>query len=118
MMLSDLVILPIQQSAWDIWAFNDRFLPKYQDIRAIRPDLDCRILRNATSKTLITREIAKLLENYDIPVLDTVIGRRVAYSTSPLFGKGASEYSDGLARFEIAKLGREITAIINEKVTA
>lgn len=116
MMISDLVILPIQQSAWDIWAFNDQFLPKYKDIKALKPDLDCRILRNATSKTVITREISKMLEKYDIPVFNTVIGRRVAYSTSPLFGKGATEYSDEQARFEINKLAREINEIITGKM--
>jgi len=118
MMVSDLVILPIQQSAWDIWAFNDQFLPKYKQLMHVKPDLDCRILRNATSRTIITREIQKLLESFNIPVLNTFIGRRVVYASCPAEGKGVTEGTDGNAKWEINKLFKEIHAIVTEKTEA
>jgi chromosome partitioning protein len=117
MLLSDLVILPLRSSTWDIWAFNDKFLPKLNDAKSLRPDLDCRILRNAVSKNkLISKEVYEVLSEYDLPILNTVIGDRTIFEVCPMHGKGVSECNDEKAKEEIKKLREECQEIFTKKL--
>lgn len=117
MLISDLVILPLRSSTWDIWAFNDKFLPKLNDAKSLRPDLDCRILRNAVNKQKrISREVIKVLEQYDVPVLNSSVGDRTVFESSPMYGKGVVEAEDDVASWEIVKLTKEIKEILTNKL--
>lgn len=117
MLLSDLVLLPLRSSTWDIWAFNDKFLPKLNDAKSLRPDLDCRILRNAVSiNKLISKEVFQVLNEYDLPILKTIIGDRTVFEVSPMDGKGVVECQDLKAKEEIKKLAKECKKILIEKL--
>lgn len=116
MMVSDLILLPLKSSTWDVWAFVDKFLPKLNDAKSLRPDLDCRILRNAVnSRKKISREVFKLLEDHELPIMDTAIGDRTVYEVAPMHGKGITEMEDLKAKFEITQLTNEIIKIFESK---
>lgn len=117
MLLSDLILLPLRSSTWDIWAFNDKFVPKLNDAKSLRPDLDCRILRNAVNKNKrISKEVYQVLQDYDIPMLNTVIGDRTVFEVSPMDGKGAAECGDEKAAMEIKQLAKECKKILEQKL--
>jgi chromosome partitioning protein len=120
MLLSDLILLPIRSAAFDLWAFHDHFLPKLDSVRALKEDVDCRIVRNALRKTLLARDILEVLEMYKIPIMNTSFKLRVIYESCPLEGIGVTETTSKDssiqdARFEISKLRKEIESIATEK---
>ena len=114
MLLSDLVILPIRSSTWDIWAFNDQFLPKLEEIRALRPDVNCWIVRNCyNARKIITREALEVIEQYDIPIMRSKIGDRTVFEFAPSRGLGVVECDDELASWEIDYLRNEVSEILS-----
>lgn len=116
MLVSDLCILPLKASTWDIWAFNDQFLPKYNDIVSLKPDLDCRILLNAISaKKKISREVFEIVKDYDIQVLNSQIGNRTSFEVAPMYGLGVQEHNDPKASNEVSALANECLEILNFK---
>lgn len=117
MLLSDLVILPLKSSCWDVWAFADKFLPKFRDVKSLKPDLEFRILRNAVQKRkLISREVIKLLDEYDLPIFKTAVGDRTSFEFTPMQGIGVVESVDKNAAFEIEQLTQEIIKVLTEKI--
>ena len=115
MMISDLVLLPIRSSVFDIWAFNDQFLPTLKKIRSLKP-VDCRIILNATRKhSIIGREVLEVLEQYELPVMHRRIGQRTVFENSPMAGLGVMECDDKEAQFEIEMLTKEIENILFTK---
>ena len=117
-MVSDLVLLPIRSSTWDVWAFNDKFIPKYEDIKAIKPDLDCWMVRNAVQvRKKISREVLDFLEQYDLPLMKSTIGDRTVFEVAPMQGLGATECNDEQAAWEIKKLAKEVNQILTAKLT-
>jgi len=117
MLISDLCILPLKASTWDIWAFNDQFLPKYNDVLSLKPDLDCRILLNAISKRKkISKEVYSIVEDYDIKVLNSKIGNRTSFEVAPMYGLGVQEHGDDLAANEFRLLTNECLTVLNEVV--
>lgn len=116
MLVSDLCLLPLKASTWDIWAFNDQFLPKYNDILSIKPDLDCRILLNCiTKRKKISKEVNSVVKDYDIDLLNSKIGNRTSFEMAPMFGQGVQEYGDDLASNEIRLLTNECLTILNKE---
>ena len=121
MMVSDLVILPLRASDYDVWAFDKHFLPKLEDIRSIREDLDCRILRNAVKENeIIDREVQEILQDYDLVTMETTIGDRTIFKRTPRTGMGVTEIQDPQAvkaRHDIQSLAKEINQILTNKLT-
>jgi chromosome partitioning protein len=121
MLVSDLVILPLRASDYDMWAFSKHFLPKLEDIRSIKPELDCRILRNAANeKELIDREVQEILQEYELPTMKTIIGDRTIFKRTPRTGLGVTEMKEPQAikaRFDIQSLAKEINQILTSKLT-
>lgn len=116
MLVSDLCLLPLKASTWDMWAFNDQFLPKYNDIVSLKPELDCRILLNAINKRKrISKDVVKIVEDYDIKVLNSQLGNRTSFEVAPMYGKGVQEHGDNLAANEVRLLANECLTILNLK---
>ncbi len=115
MLISDLVLLPIRASDYDVWAFTDHFLPTLKQVRALK-NIDCRVVRNAVQKgTTITREVNQLLEQYDIPILHRTVGHRTIFHNTPRTGLGVTERGKSEAQFEIEMLQKEIENILFTK---
>lgn len=117
MLVSDFIILPLRASSFDVWAFNDEFLPTFNKIRMLKPDIDCRLLVNALQeKTKITKETLEVLKDYEIEILETTIGSRTIYQFTPSRGIGVVESDVKIAKQEIQDLTEECLSIINSKV--
>ena len=110
---SDVVIIPVQPSPYDIWATSDLVDLVKQRIEMTDGKLKAAFVVSRTIKgTKIGKEISTALADYDLPVLKTNIIQRVIYPTSA--SKGSSVLDDepnGEASKEILNLTNEIMSI-------
>ncbi len=116
---SDLVIIPVQPSPYDVWAAAET-VSLIREAQVFKPALKAVFVVNRKiAKTAIGRDVtAALAEFEDIPVLGAALTQRVIYAESA---------GQGLSVFEVAPTGeaaREITnlirhlAITNERKAA
>jgi chromosome partitioning protein len=114
-MTSDIVLVPVSKSAYDFWAM-DNFLQKYKQAKAFRPDIKAFIVLNKfNEKQNVAKEVKEAIERdfADIPLLQTVIHDRVAYTETITEGIGVAEYKDKKAKLEIQNLYNEVENIIH-----
>jgi chromosome partitioning protein len=115
-MTSDVVLVPVSKSAYDFWAM-DNFLAKYKQAKAFRNDIQAFIVLNKfNEKQNVAKEVKEAIERdfADIPMLQTVIHDRVAYTETITEGIGVLEYKDKKAKDEIKRLYEEVSALIME----
>ena len=105
-------MIPVQPSPYDIWATSDLVDLVKQRIEITDGKLKAAFVINRAIKgTKIGAEIRKALEEYDLPVLESVIFQRVSYPSSASMGKTVTELepsSDG---------AKEIISLTNEILT-
>jgi chromosome partitioning protein len=114
-MTADIVLVPVSKSAYDFWAM-DSFLQKYKQAKAFRNDVKAFIILNKfNEKQNVAKEVKEAIERdfSDIPLLQTVLHDRVAYTETITDGLGVYEYKDKKARAEIENLYTEVQNIIN-----
>lgn len=86
-MASDVVIVPVQPSPYDVWAADDivKLLKEYS-IR--KPDLIAAFAVNRKiANTAIGRDVAEGLEGFGLKVFDTSVSQRVIFAESAAQGK-------------------------------
>lgn len=112
MMASNLLVIPIRPGPNDYRAMED-FMNRLNQVKEIRPELiACFLVNEYDDRKTAHRGIKKALdENFNIPVLDTVIKSRTVYGESVLMGNGVYEYPDQKAQHEIIGLTNEIIAL-------
>ena len=114
MLLSDLNIFPLQASPLDVWAFNDRFVPRFNDCKALRPDLQGVILlNNIDIRTLYSKEVENFAQECEIPLLETVFTDLQIYKNSISNGMGVIETKNEKAKHQVFSLGVELTKYLN-----
>lgn len=110
--VSNFILIPVQPSPYDIWATSDLVDLVKQRIEITDGKLKAAFVINRAIKgTKIGAEIRKALEEYDLPVLESVIFQRVSYPSSASMGKTVTELepsSDG---------AKEIISLTNEILT-
>lgn len=110
--VSNFILIPVQPSPYDIWATSDLVDLVKQRIEITDGKLKAVFVINRAIKgTKIGAEIRKALEEYDLPVLESVIFQRVSYPSSASMGKTVTELepsSDG---------AKEIISLTNEILT-
>lgn len=110
--VSNFILIPVQPSPYDIWATSDLVDLVKQRIEITDGKLKAVFVINRAIKgTKIGTEIRKALEEYDLPVLESVIFQRVSYPSSASMGKTVTELepsSDG---------AKEIISLTNEILT-
>jgi chromosome partitioning protein len=114
-MTADIVLVPVSKSAYDFWAM-DSFLQKYKQAKAFRNDVKAFIILNKfNEKQNVAKEVKEAIERdfSDIPLLQTVLHDRVAYTETITDGLGVYEYKDKKAKAEIENLYNEVQNIIN-----
>lgn len=109
---SDLVLVPIQPSPYDVWSAEEVLklvrevkepLSSYKEIKAAF------VLNRVIPNSVIGRDVHEVLKQYDIPTLKTSIYQRVAYAESASRGTTTIEEDPGsLAGKEIKKLTEEL----------
>ena len=108
---SDIILIPISTSGFDFWSF-EHFVERYNQAKAFKESVEAFVLLNKFKETRnISKEIREALGDFEIPVLKTTLGERVAYQETTVQGLGVVEYKDKKAKEEINKLADEIEEI-------
>ena len=110
---SDIIIIPVQPSPYDIWATSDLVDLVKQRIEMTDCKLKAAFVVSRTIKgTKIGKEISVALSDYGLPVLETSITQRVIYPTSASIGSSVlDEEPTGEASKEINNLTNEVLSI-------
>jgi len=112
--VSELVIIPIRPSGFDVWAgINTAGLVRErQQLTDGKPE--ARILvSQAIVNTVIARDVAESLASYELPLMNKRTHIRVAYTEMASIGKSAMDLPpDHEARLEVEAIAREILEIL------
>jgi chromosome partitioning protein len=114
---SNIVIIPVQPSPYDIWAARD-VVDIIADVRVIKENLIAAFAINRKiANTAIGRDVTAALADYpNIPVLKASMTQRVVFAESAAAGQSVLEVeSQGHAAQEIRVLVAEITELANEQ---
>ncbi len=110
---SDVIIMPVQPSPYDIWAAQEvvglikEVAIPLENIRTIKSAF---VINRKIVNTAIGRDVNEALGHYDVDVLETHICQRVSYVESATNGTSVVEATtkDTLAKQEILSLTEEI----------
>ncbi|MBD1549539.1 ParA family partition ATPase [Roseibium aggregatum] len=80
---SDLVLIPVQPSPYDIWAAADT-VTLIQEAQQFKPDLKCAfVINRKIANTAIGRDVGDALAQFEqVPVLPAALHQRVVYAES------------------------------------
>ena len=115
---SDILIIPISPSIYDLRAFES-FYEKVQQINQVREDQGLKtvktmiVVNRIAEKTNLGREILEALKDYDeVTVFKTKLANRISYAECATYGMGVIEWKDMKARAEFSALVDELAATI------
>jgi chromosome partitioning protein len=114
-LLADLLLIPVLASGLDVWAAKP-FLERYKDA-VIEKETAIPayfLLNQYQSHTNLAKEVKEVLEETEIPILETTIKSRTAYREAVIKGLGVVEYKDEKAKAETVALFNELTNIIQK----
>lgn len=108
-MASDVVLIPVQPSPYDIWA-ADEIVKLIQEATVYKDGLKSAFVVNRKiANTAIGRDVGDALAAYPVPVLATTVTQRVIYAEAAAQGKAIFEIdAQGPATVEIAALVAEL----------
>lgn len=106
-LVSDFILIPILPAAQDIRAVQ-YFLERIEEARKFKPDIYAAFLLNQYQGFNAQKEVAKVLDTLEVPVLTSTIKPRVAYNEVAIEGRGVTEWTDWKAAAEFAELAKEI----------
>ncbi len=116
-MASDLVIVPVQPSPYDVWAAADT-VQLIREAQVFKADLKCAFaISRKVANTVIARDVKTALADLEVPVLGTALTQRVIFAESAASGLTVIEAEPkGAAAAEVAALACEvIPALTNKK---
>ncbi len=116
-MASDLVIVPVQPSPYDVWAAADT-VQLIREAQVFKADLKCAFaISRKVANTVIARDVKAALSDLEVPVLGTALTQRVIFAESAASGLTVIEAEPkGDAAAEVAALACEvIPALTNKK---
>jgi chromosome partitioning protein len=108
-MASDLVIIPVQPSPYDIWG-SDEAIKLIAEASVYKENLkSCFLINRKIANTAIGRDVVEALSVYPIPVLTADVCQRVAFPESAGVGMSVFETDpDGKAAAEMMAVIKEI----------
>lgn len=90
-MASDLILIPVQPSPYDIWA-SEEIIELIKEATVYKPSLKAAFVVNRRiPKTAIGRDVVNALKSFDIPVFETVLAQRVIFAESAAIGLSVIE---------------------------
>jgi chromosome partitioning protein len=112
-MASDLVLVPVQPSPYDVWAAKE-IIDLMNEADVYKPTLKkAFVINRKIVNTAIGRDVAQALSEYPIPVLQTAVCQRVAFAESATQGLTVFELDpDMLASQEMSQLADEILGLL------
>ncbi|MFC7091846.1 ParA family partition ATPase [Halomonas salifodinae] len=107
-MASDVVLVPVQPSPYDIWA-ADEVVKLIQEASVFKENLkSVFVINRKIANTAIGRDVREALEAYDLPTLEASVVQRVVFAEAAAVGKAVYEQDrDGVA-------SQEIEAVVSE----
>ncbi len=110
---SDLVIMPVQPSPYDVWAANEvvNLIKEVSEpLEEIKNIKCCFLINRKIVNTAVGRDVVQALEHYGMHVFENHICQRVAYVETAAIGSTVIENldKDKLASKEISNLTEEI----------
>jgi chromosome partitioning protein len=106
---SDLVLIPIQPSPYDLWAAQET-VKLVREASLFKETLKSAfVINRKIVNTVIARDIVETLKAYEIPVLKNAVAQRIAFAESAASGKTVLEIdAAGPAALEISHLLQEL----------
>ena len=106
---SDLVLIPVQPSPYDVWAAKE-IVDLIHEATGYKPKLKSAfVINRKIANTALGRDVTEALAEYPIPVLGAAISQRVAFAESAAQGLTVFEANqDKLASKEMKNLIDEI----------
>jgi chromosome partitioning protein len=99
----------------DVWALAES-VRIVQEVRELRPDLRAAIVINRKTPTGESRTARDAVAGLGMPVLNTTLGLRVAYSEAVASGQGVTTYQPaGAAAAELRALLDELTTAMENE---
>jgi chromosome partitioning protein len=110
---SDLVVIPVQPSPFDVWAAQD-IVSIVGECRISKPEIEAYFVVNRLiSGTTLASEIKDAIAEFGLPLFKSVIKNRTEYAKSARYGLTACETDPGgIAATEIGALADEITELM------
>jgi chromosome partitioning protein len=108
-MASDIVIIPVQPSPYDVWAAKE-IVDLLSEASTFKENIkSVFVINRKISNTAIGRDVGDALAGYPLPVLKSSICQRVAFAESAACGLTVLDTEpNGVASQEINALTREI----------
>ncbi|MEZ6117763.1 MAG: ParA family partition ATPase [Pirellulaceae bacterium] len=112
-MASDLVLIPVQPSPYDVWAAKE-IVDLIHEAIVYKPTLKAAfVINRKIVNTALGRDVSDALSEYPIPVMETAICQRVALAESAAQGQTVFETAPGSpAADEVTLLTKEITRML------
>ena len=106
---SDILLVPMRAGAQDFRTMEE-FINRYNDAKEFRNEIPAYLILNEFSEMKKVHEgISKRIKSsFDIPILESKINSRVAYTEVSVVGKGVYEYTDSMAKKEMIDLTKEV----------
>lgn len=114
--ISDLCLIPVQPSPYDLWASHDvvDLITARHTVTNGQPDTFY-VLNRCIPNTKISAEVKQHLEEGEIQLMGKPIHQRVVYSETARYGKTVFDASIDAAINEISRLGEQITEHFRKK---
>lgn len=108
-MASDVVLIPVQPSPYDIWA-ADEVVKLIEEARVYKENIKAVFVVNRKiANTAIGRDVGEALSSYAIPVLKSSIIQRVIFAEAAAQGLAVHEVdADGAAAADIEAVKHEL----------
>lgn len=118
-MASDLVVIPVQPSPYDVWASADT-VQLIKEAQQFKQNLQAVfVINRKIVNTAIGRDVTTALANFDLPVCEHTLGQRVAYAESAARGLAVIEAEpNSEAAKEITRLARSLSSQTAKKAAA
>lgn len=113
--LADLVLIPVQPSAFDLWATNDLVTAIHdrQELTGGQPRAGFLVSR-AVVGTRLGKEVTEAVQELGLPLLRSRIHQRQAYPRATGEGQTPLEGNDAAAKSEIRGLTREVKEMLED----
>lgn len=111
-MASDLVLIPVQPSPYDIWA-ADEVVKLVEEAQIYKSDIKTVfVINRKISNTAIGRDIREALSGYNLPCLESGLTQRVVFAEAAASGLAVHEIdAESAAAQEVAALVNEIKGL-------
>jgi chromosome partitioning protein len=113
-MASDLVLIPVQPSPYDVWAAKE-IVDLLEEVKPFKETLKSGfIINRKIVNTAIGRDVTEALSEFEIPVLKSQICQRVSFAESAANGQTVLELEAGsTASQEIEALTKEVLELMS-----